>query len=242
MRATDPAHRHDRLALRLSVIISRLLAGESLSLKALSGEFGVSERTLRRDFHQRLLHLDIIGDNGTWRLRTNPIRDHTPGALAFARNTGIARIIPSQNRQLMQLLMDENGTSPCLIGHIHQPTGILPDCFQRLAEGIYHHRLVSLLVKGIRHDHLEPYRLIFSHADWYLVASQYGAIRVFRVEEVTSVSLSERSFHRRSETSALIVDADFINALPHFHFISNVIHTFREHSPEPQTRPKGVKT
>lgn len=242
MRATDPAHRHDRLALRLSVIISRLLAGESLSLKVLSVEFSVSERTLRRDFSQRLLHLDIISDNGTWRLRTNPMRDHTPGALAFARNTGIARLIPSQSRQLMQLLMDENGTSPCLIGHVQQPAGILPDCFQRLAEGIYHHRMVSLLVKGIRHDHLEPYRLIFSQACWYLVASQYGAIRVFRVEEVTSVSLSERSFHRRSETSALIVDADFINALPHFHFISNVIHTFRELSPEFQTRPKGVKT
>lgn len=222
MRATNPAPRHDRLALRLSVIISRLFAGESLSLKALSGEFGVSERTLRRDFSQRLLHLDLTGDNGCWRLRTNPMRDHTPGALAFARNTGIARLIPSQSRHLMQLLMDENGTSPCLIGHAQQPAGILPDCFERLAEGIYHHRLVSLLVKGIRHDHLEPYRLIFSHADWYLVASQYGAIRVFRVEEVTSVSLSERSFHRRSETSALIVDADFINALPHFHFISNV--------------------
>lgn len=188
MRATNPAPRHDRLALRLSVIISRLFAGESLSLKALSGEFGVSERTLRRDFSQRLLHLDLTGDNGCWRLRTNPMRDHTTGALAFARNTGIARLIPSQSRHLMQLLMDENGTSPCLIGHAQQPAGILPDCFERLAEGIYHHRLVSLLVKGIRHDHLEPYRLIFSHADWYLVASQYGAIRVFRVEEVTSVS------------------------------------------------------
>lgn len=242
MRNMEPAQRYDRLALRLSVIISRLLAGESLSLKALSDEFGVSERTLRRDFHQRLLHLDITGDNGCWRLRTNPMRDHTPGALAFARNTGIARLIPSLSRQLMQLLMDDNGTSPCLIGHVQQPAGILADCFQRLAEGVYHHRIVSLLVKGIRHDHLEPYRLIFSHANWYLVASQHGAIRVFRVEGVTSVSLSERYFHRRSETSALIVDADFINALPHFHFISNVIHTFREHSPEPQTRPKGVKT
>ena len=70
------------------------------------------------------------------------------------------------------------------------------------------------------------------------MASQYGAIRVFRVEEVTSVSLSERSFHRRSETSALIVDSDFINALPHFHFISNVIHTFRERSPEPSDQSK----
>lgn len=123
MRATNPAPRHDRLALRLSVIISRLFAGESLSLKALSGEFGVSERTLRRDFSQRLLHLDLTDDNGCWRLRTNPMRDHTHGALAFARNTGIARLIPSQSRHLMQLLMDENGTSPCLIGHAQQPAG-----------------------------------------------------------------------------------------------------------------------
>ncbi|WP_449567225.1 helix-turn-helix transcriptional regulator [Lelliottia nimipressuralis] len=242
MRATDPAHRHDRLALRLSFIISRLLAGESLSLKALSVEFGVSERTLRRDFSQRLLHLDLTGDNGYWRLRTNPMRDHTPGALAFARNTGIARLIPSQSRHLMQLLMDENGTSPCLIGHVQQPARILPDCFQRLAEGIYHHRLVSLLVKGIRHDHLEPYRLIFSQARWYLVACRQGVIHVFSLDEIISVSLSEQHFRHRNETNALIAMEDFINALPHFHFISNVIHTFRELSPEPHTRPKGVKT
>ncbi|NLS52870.1 helix-turn-helix transcriptional regulator [Hafnia alvei] len=240
MCTTVPAQRHDRLAIRLSVIISRLLAGESLYLKALSDEFGVSERTLRRDFHQRLLHLDITCHNGAWRLNQNPQRDHTPGVLAFARNTGIARLIPSQSRQLMQLLMDGNGTSPCLIGHAPLPAGILPDCFQRLAEAIYHHKTVSLLIKGIRHDALEPYRLIYSYPHWYLVTSQYGAIRVFRLEDVTAVSLSEQHFQRRSEIGALLTDENFINALPHFHFISNVIHTFREHTTAPKSKPKGV--
>ena len=41
---------YDRLSVRLSVIISRLLAGESLELKALADEFGVSERTLTAGF------------------------------------------------------------------------------------------------------------------------------------------------------------------------------------------------
>ncbi|CAI1006947.1 MULTISPECIES: helix-turn-helix transcriptional regulator [Serratia] len=241
MRTTEPAQRHDRLALRLSVIISRLFAGESLSMKALSDEFGVSERTLRRDFHQRLIHLEILGKNGIYRLSENPLRDHTPGALAFARSTGIARLIPSPSRQLMQLLMDENGTSPCLIGYVQQPASTLPDCFLQLAEAIYHHRTVSLLVKGVRHDELEPYRLIYPHPHWYLVTSQYGAIRVFRLEDVASVSLSEQHFHRRSEIGALITDENFISALPHFHFISNVIHTFQEQHPEHPSRPKGVK-
>lgn len=42
---SDNRSRHDRLAVRLSLIISRLMTGESLSLKTLSDEFGVTERT-----------------------------------------------------------------------------------------------------------------------------------------------------------------------------------------------------
>ncbi len=42
--------RHDRLAVRLSLIISRLVAGETLDLQVLATEFGVSVRTLRRTF------------------------------------------------------------------------------------------------------------------------------------------------------------------------------------------------
>lgn len=42
--------RYDRLSVRLSLIISRLLAGETLHVRKLAVEFGVSERTLHRDF------------------------------------------------------------------------------------------------------------------------------------------------------------------------------------------------
>lgn len=72
---SDNRSRHDRLAVRLSLIISRL--GESLSLKTLSDEFGVTERTLQRDFHQRLVHLDLEYRNGRYSLR----RQSSPGAI-----------------------------------------------------------------------------------------------------------------------------------------------------------------
>ncbi|SQZ92789.1 putative DNA-binding protein [Escherichia coli] len=76
---SDNRSRHDRLAVRLSLIISRLMAGESLSLKTLSDEFGVTERTLQRDFHQRLVHLDLEYRNGRYSLR----RQSSPGAIPF---------------------------------------------------------------------------------------------------------------------------------------------------------------
>ncbi|HAV8219125.1 TPA: DeoR family transcriptional regulator, partial [Escherichia coli] len=51
--------RHERLAIRLSLIISRLVAGETLDMDLLAAEFGVSNRTLRRDFRERLMYLDL---------------------------------------------------------------------------------------------------------------------------------------------------------------------------------------
>ncbi len=56
--------RHDRLAVRLSLIISRLVAGETLSVRKLAAEFGVSVRTLRRDFRERLMYLDLEYQSG----------------------------------------------------------------------------------------------------------------------------------------------------------------------------------
>ncbi len=123
--------RYDRLAVRLSVIISRLLAGESLQLRTLAEEFGVSERTLQRDLHQRLVHLDIENNHGRYRLAENMLRDHSPGAFSFIRNTGIARIIPGQDKELMALLMDESESSPCLIWHAPLKSS-LPEFFTRL--------------------------------------------------------------------------------------------------------------
>lgn len=62
--------RYDRLSVRLSLIISRLLAGETLNMRKLAAEFGVSERTLHRDFRERLIYLDLEYQDGCCRLLT----------------------------------------------------------------------------------------------------------------------------------------------------------------------------
>lgn len=221
--------RHDRLAVRLSVIISRLMAGESLSIKALTDEFGVSARTLQRDFHQRLLHLDIHHDEGRYRLRDNPLRDHSRGAFSFMRSTGIARIIPVQNKQLMNLLTNESGSSPCLIWHAPlRSHAALPEFFSRLVRAISQHVRITLLVEGRRHESLEPYRLIHFGDEWYLVACQQGGICVFALTAISTVSLTARTFTRREDVSYLTAGEGFITALPHFPLISDVLRTFNQ--------------
>lgn len=220
--------RHDRLAVRLSVVISRLMAGESLSIQSLADEFGVSERTLQRDFHQRLGHLDIIQDNGCYRLSSDLHPDLSPVTLSFIRNTGIARIIPADDRELMNLLVGSSDPSPCFIWHSPlKPHVALPEFFTRLVRAISEQVHISVLIDGQRHDGLAPYRLIHFGDEWYLVVSQRGEIRVFALSTVGAITLSHMHFTRREDISYLTAGEGFIAALPHFSLISDVINTFR---------------
>lgn len=205
---------YDRLSVRLSVIISRLLAGQSLELKALANEFGVSERTLQRDFQQRLIHLDLEHSSGCYRLMRRTGREHLPNTFAFILNSGISGIIPAQNRRLIRLITSSSGGSPCLIGHGGLPSPITQTtCFLELAEAIRDYRAVTLLVNGKSYEG---------------VATRARKLQVFRMEDVNAVTVLDTSFRRKPELDALTASEEFISALPHFRFISDVIHTFRE--------------
>ncbi|CAA0370178.1 TPA: WYL domain-containing protein [Klebsiella oxytoca] len=229
MESPTSDSRHDRMAVRLSVIISRLLSGEALVLKSLSEEFGVSERTLRRDLHQRLIHLDIRNDDGVYRLSESRLRDRSPGALSFIRASGIARILPIQDKQLVNMLIDESRVSPCLIWHAPlKPHVTFPEFFIRLVQAICQSQQITVLADGHRYLSLEPYRLIYYGEEWYLVACQSSGIRVFALTTIGAVTVASEKFIQRDDISSLISGEGFITALPHFPFINDVINTFRQ--------------
>lgn len=176
---SDNRSRHDRLAVRLSLIISRLMTGESLSLKTLSDEFGVTERTLQRDFHQRLVHLDLEYRNGRYSLRRQSSPGAIPEMLSFIQNTGIARILPLRNGRLITCLTDNQEPSPCLIW-LPAPdiTATFPECFSQLILAIKQCIHISLMTERW-YTSLEPCRLIYYSGSWYLIALQKGKLQVF---------------------------------------------------------------
>ncbi|MBF4217644.1 DeoR family transcriptional regulator, partial [Vibrio anguillarum] len=49
----------EKLAFRLSDILTRLFMGEVLSIEQLMRDYQVSEKTLRRDFNERLIKAPI---------------------------------------------------------------------------------------------------------------------------------------------------------------------------------------
>jgi len=63
-------HDYDTILTRLTIILSRLNDGEALSVTELAKEFNVSERTIQRDFNERLISsFPVYQDKKKWKLQ-----------------------------------------------------------------------------------------------------------------------------------------------------------------------------
>lgn len=62
-------HNYDKKLERLITILHRLYDGETLSTEMLAQEFGVSQRTIQRDFNERLSRFPIVRTNGQWKMK-----------------------------------------------------------------------------------------------------------------------------------------------------------------------------
>ena len=220
--------RYDRLSVRLSLIISRLLAGETLNVRHLAAEFGVSERTLHRDFRERLIYLDLEYRDGCFHLLTGGHHElREEAALHFARQSGIGALFPDMDNHLISSLLSGQGASPCLIWHQGMPVPPShPGIFTRLVRAISEQRRVTLLADGCRCSNLAPYRLIFSSGGWFLAGEHTGQLTVFPLSTVHSVTFHSEMFKPDGHFARMLAHPDFLQALPHFRFIGEVISTF----------------
>ncbi|MBS9427628.1 WYL domain-containing protein [Photorhabdus akhurstii] len=223
---TQAERRHDRLAIRLSLIISRLVAGETLDMRTLATEFGVSVRTLRRDFRERLMYLDLEYRKGRCRLLSGS-RQRELAVMTFARQSGVEALFPDMDNHLISTLVSGSGESPCLIWQGAR-TMSLPDSgiFTRLVSAISEHRKVTLLGQGYRCNELSPYRLVLREGEWYLTGEHQARIAVFPLVDIRAVTLHNGSFAPDATVRGLLTRPEFLQALPHFRFIHGVISTF----------------
>ena len=220
---TQAERRHDRLAVRLSLIISRLVAGETLDLRTLATEFGVSVRTLRRDFRERLMYLDLEYRKGQCRLLSGS-RQRELAVMTFARQSGVEALFPDMDNHLVASLLSGPGESPCLIWQgatlVSSPdSGV----FTRLVSAISEHRKVTLLGSDCRCTGLEPYRLVLREGEWYLTGEHQARVAVFPLADIRAVTLHNDSFTPDMAVRDILSRTDFLQALPHFRFFHSLL-------------------
>lgn len=104
---------YDTLAVRLTLILKKLISGERFSIDELSCEFNVSKRTIQRDLNERFSFLQIIKDKeGYYYLDKyylgfyglNDIRD-------FACFSGIGNLYPRLDEPMLNEILSSKQDS-----------------------------------------------------------------------------------------------------------------------------------
>lgn len=199
--------------------------GEQLSVQALSAEFQISERTLRRDFRERLSCLELTYRQGSWSLARPHNGTYTSREiLHFARATSLEQLFPAIDNKLIAVLTDSRIPSPYIVWL--SPLGRKPTPFGgfwRITQAILDRTLLDLTADTEQYRWFAPYRLVYFENSWYLVGEFRQQAHVLRLESITDACLTKRQFLRRRQIDALTADPHFIRSLPHFQYLRKVL-------------------
>lgn len=178
-------NKSEKLAYRLSQILSRLHSGEKLSLIDLQQEFGVHERTVLRDL-SRLAFLPIEREDGYYFLKQLDHRN--PKALLTLNSLssmGVDKLFP--DRAVMTQALSHK-TQSILFRHLPiEDSSRFQTTLRVIANAIHQRNTLTLTCQRRRYHRVEPYQLINEHGIWHLVSMLRNQSYSFRVAEITEL-------------------------------------------------------
>ncbi|HHC4078531.1 TPA: WYL domain-containing protein, partial [Klebsiella pneumoniae] len=138
--------------------------------------------------------------------------------------TRVAHYFPALDPKLLSVLLDSGQDSPCIIWNAPpRQAPALFGGFQVIIQAIISSRRIQFLHHGHHQSAVAPYRLICLEGEWYLTAVTGERIQVFTLSAITDVVMTIGGFTRSSHIRRIFEDPRFIQALPHFQYISGLI-------------------
>ena len=200
---------YERLADRLANILTKLNMGYQLSIKELASEFGVSTRTISRDFDRINTYLPLLQDNENKKfyLDLNYLGKIAPKDIRnFAQLSGISHLYPSLDMSFLRELLDSRAHQIYSAkGYSFEDASQFKELFKVLGKAIQEQRQIGFLYKG-ESRLVQPYRLIHHHGSWYLAAVRKDQLRTYRISHI-------QLMHATHEYPQFIPDQDIVKVV-----------------------------
>lgn len=178
---------HERLADRLANILTKLNMGYQLNIKELAEEFGVSTRTISRDFDRLTTYLPLQQDveNKRYYLESSYLGKIAPKDIRnFAQLSGISHLYPSLDMSFLRELLDSRAQQIyCAKGYSFEDASEFKELFKVFGKAIQEQRQIGFVYKG-EPRLVQPYRLIHHHGSWYLAAVRKDQLRTYRISHI----------------------------------------------------------
>ncbi|WP_037586088.1 helix-turn-helix transcriptional regulator [Stenoxybacter acetivorans] len=207
---------NEKLANRLSAILIRLNDGERLNIDELARDYSCSTRTLKRDFHDRLIMMDFQEYGPKYyRLDNRKLGYLSDKHIQrFARFAAVQDLFPKIDRDFFQEKLRE---SVLVKGFQYEDIKGKQNDFDLLSQAIAECRLVEFHYQKVidkpesgKDYRIAPHRLLNKNGVWYLIGTEQSKVKTFCFTQISRLQLQEEHFERDETLLAEINTTDSI--------------------------------
>jgi len=208
-------HDYDKILTRLTVILSKLNDGETLSVKELAKEFNTSERTIQRDFNERLASFPIYQEKKKWKMqegfrveKTKSIEDEIVLDIIEKITEGIGGRFSIQAHKLLLKIKNED------FNPIYTKLNIedISDKFQemqRIETAIKEKRVLECFYANdeqhrVYKTTLQPLKIVNYEGFWYLIALNNEILKKYYLKNISNIKLKDEIFQNDSKLEELL--------------------------------------
>jgi len=207
-------HDYDKILTRLTVILSRLNDGEALSVKELAKEFNTSDRTIQRDFNERLVSFPIYQENKKWKMqegfrieKTKSLEDEIILDIIEKITEGIGGKFSTKAHKLLSKIKNEDFNPIYTKLNIEDISDRFAD-IQVLETAIREKKEVQCSYDDERHDVyttiIQPLKIVNFEGFWYLIAMRNEILKKYYLKNISNPIMTDKTFEKDNELDTLL--------------------------------------
>jgi len=193
-------HDYDKALTRLRIILQRLNDGETLSVSELAQEFGVSQRTIQRDFNQRLVGSYPIEKKGKlWVMKqgykiekTRDIEDELILDILDKFTESIGGEFYTKSHKLLSKLKNDDFNPIYAKLNIEDITTQLDD-IKIIEEAIQSKQKIKIRYKNYDIT-VSPLKIVNFEGYWYLIALDNKLLKKYYLKNISTIKLQNEKF------------------------------------------------
>ncbi len=205
------------LAQRITDILIKLNAGETLVIDELVEQFGTSKRTIQRDINERLAFLPLERSGGKIKLAKAALGKLSKQDINnFAQMCGISELFPSLDSRFITSLLSNVYQSPYLVtgNEFEHDKDIINTNLKKLEAAINQQKLITFQYKSKSYSNIAPYKLINHNQVWYIAILEKNSvkkkIKTFHLGNIKALFTLNDSFELCENTLKQIEQSDDI--------------------------------
>jgi len=207
-------HDYDKILTRLTVILSKLNDGEALSVKELAKEFNTSERTIQRDFNERLASFPIYQEKKKWKMqegyrveKTKSLEDEIVLDIIEKITEGIGGQFSSKAHKLLSKIKNEDFNPIYTKLNIEDISDKFAD-IQIIEQAIKEKRVIACHYDDERHPvyttTIHPLKIVNFEGYWYLVALRDDILKKYYLRNISAPKITDDRFEIERELEELL--------------------------------------